>query len=217
MNEIKLIQILWDYMRMNQKLEKSDCIIVLGSVDTSVVDVAVELYFKGYADKIIFAGGLGKITHKLWNEPEAIKFAKKAIELGVPKDKIYTESESTNTGDNFRFTRRLIEQNKLDISSCIIVSKPYDEKRVYASFSKIMPEYKGIITSKEIECVEYYKQNQNSIAGENEWVHVLVGDIQRMKLFAEKGWQIEVEIPDEVWDAYDQLIKLGYNKYIIKE
>ena len=38
-----------------------------------------------------------------------------------------------------------------------------------------------------------------------------------MKLFAEKGWQIEVEIPDEVWDAYDQLIKLGYNKYIIKE
>jgi len=60
MKDIELIQILWDYMKMNQKLEKADCIIVLGSVDISIVDVAVEIYSKGYADKIIFSGGLRK-------------------------------------------------------------------------------------------------------------------------------------------------------------
>lgn len=27
------------------------------------------------------------------------------MELGVPEDKIYIENESTNTGDNFRFTK----------------------------------------------------------------------------------------------------------------
>lgn len=112
---IELIQILWDYMRMNQRLEKSDCIIVLGTIDVSVVDVAVDLYFKGYANKIIFSGGVGKITSKFWKETEAEKFAKRAMELGVPKNNIYIENESTNTGDNFRFTKRLIEKEKLDI------------------------------------------------------------------------------------------------------
>lgn len=216
MEDIELIQILWDYMRMNESLEKVDCIIVLGTVDESVVDVAVELYFKGYADKIIFSGGLGKITYKLWKEPEADRFTKKAIELGVPKDKIYKENGSTNTGDNFKFTKKLIEKEKLDVHSCIIVCKPYDEKRAYASFKKVMPEYKGIVTSKKIECKEYYEQWKNQeLLPKDEWIHVLVGDIQRMKLFAKKGWQIEVDIPQNVWNAYEELLKRGYNKYNI--
>lgn len=217
MKDIELIQILWNYMRLNQKLEKSDCIIVLGTADISVADVAVELYFKGYSNKIIFSGGLGKVTSRIWKEPEANKFAKRAMELGVPEDKIYIENESTNTGDNFRFTKKLIEREKLDIHSCIVVCKAFDEKRAYAAFRKIMHEYKGIITSKDIECIEYYNKNKNTFEGENEWVHVLVGDIQRMKVFAEKGWQIEVDIPSEVWEAYHELVKRGYDKYVIKQ
>lgn len=215
MKDIELIQVLWDYMKVNQEIKKSDCIIVLGTLDISVVDVAVKLYNEGYAEKIIFSGGLGKVTYKLWKETEAEKFAKRAIKLGVPKDRIYIENESTNTGDNFRFTKKLIENEKLNIHSCLIVCKPYTERRAYASFRKIMPEYKGIITSKDIECKDYYEQNKNKGIDKDEWVHVLVGDVQRMKLFAQKGWQIEVDIPDKVWDAYEELTKRGYNKYII--
>lgn len=76
--------------------------------------------------------------------------------------------------------------------------KPYDEKRVYAAFKKIMPEYDVIIHSENISCEEYYKKNGN------EWINVLVGDVQRMKLFYEKGWQIKMEIPQEVWDTQDE-------------
>ena len=65
MEDIKTIQILWDYMRMNHELKQSDCIIGLGTIDTNVANIASELYLNGYADKIIFSGGLGKITHKL--------------------------------------------------------------------------------------------------------------------------------------------------------
>lgn len=50
---------------------------------------------------------------------------------------------------------------------------------------------------------EYYKRNGN------EWINVLVGDVQRMKLFYEKGWQIKMEIPQEVWNAYEILVKKG--------
>ena len=211
MEDIKLIQILWDYMRMNHEIKYSDCIIGLGTMDTNVANIASELYLNGYANKLIFSGGLGKITYKLWNETEAKKFAKIAIEKGVPSKDIYLEKESTNTGDNFRFSKRLIENLKLDIKSCIVVCKPYDEKRAYAAFKKIMPEYDVIIHSENISCEEYYKRNGN------EWVNVLVGDIQRMKLFYEKGWQIKMNIPQNVWNAYEILAKRGYDKFILKD
>lgn len=32
-DDLKYIQILWDFMKMNQKIEKSDCMIVLGCAD----------------------------------------------------------------------------------------------------------------------------------------------------------------------------------------
>lgn len=209
MKDIELIQILWDYMKMNHKIRNADCIIGLGTIDINVANVASELYLKGYANKLIFSGGLGKITRKLWNETEAEKFAKIAIQRGVPSNNIYLEKESTNTGDNFRSSKKLIENLKLDIKSCIIVCKPYDEKRAYATFKKIMPEYDGIVYSENISCEEYYQKYGN------EWVHVLVGDIQRMKIFYEKGWQIKMDIPQNVWKAYETLVRKGYNKFVL--
>ena len=105
MKDLKLIQILWDYMRMNYEIKHSDCIIGLGTEGTNVANIAAELYLNGYANKLIFSGGLGKVTYKLWNETEAEKFAKIAIEKGVPSKDIYLEKESTNTGDNLDFLR----------------------------------------------------------------------------------------------------------------
>ena len=72
MKDIKFIQVLWDYMKMNHELKKADCIIGLGTKDTNVTNIASELYLKEYANKIIFSGGLGKITYKLWNETQEI-------------------------------------------------------------------------------------------------------------------------------------------------
>lgn len=210
MKDIELLKTLWDYMQMNHKLKKADCIIALGTKDINVAKVASKLYLQGYSDKLIFSGGLGKITSKLWNEPEAEKFAKIAIQMKVPKENIYLEKESTNTGDNFRFTKKLIENEKLNIKSCIVVCKPYDEKRAYAVAKQIMPEYEIIIHSENITAEEYYNKNGN------EWIDVLVGDIQRMKIFYEKGWQIKMDIPNEVWKSYEILRSKGYDKFVIK-
>lgn len=211
MQETEEIKILWDYMKMNHKLKKADCIIGLGSTDTNVANIVAELYLKGYSNKIIFSGGLGKDTYKLWNKTEAEKFAEIAIKKGVPKEKIYLEKESTNTGDNFRFTKKIIEKANLKIKTCIVVCKPYREKRVYAAFKKILPEYEVSIYSENTSYEEYYKSHNK------EWINVLVGDIQRMELFYQKGWQIKMKIPQNVIEAYQELIKKGYDKYVLKD
>lgn len=59
--------------------------------------------------------------------------------------------------------------------------RPYDKKRVYAAFKKIMPEYDGIFVSEDISVENYMKRAENE-----EWIHVLVGDIQRMILYPKK-------------------------------
>ena len=38
-----------------------------------------------------------------------------------------------------------------------------------------------------------------------------------MKLFYEKGWQIKMNIPQNVWNAYEILAKRGYDKFILKD
>ena len=135
----------------------------------------------------------------------------------MPEYKIYIENESTNTGDNFRFSKKLIERENLDVKSALIVCKPYTERRAYAAFKKIMPEYDGIVASKNITCEEYYNQCGNDVESKDEWIHVLVGDVQRIKAFAEKGWQIEMDIPENVWETYEKLAEMGYDNYVIKE
>ena len=38
-----------------------------------------------------------------------------------------------------------------------------------------------------------------------------------MKVFYEKGWQIKMEIPKEVWKAYEILVKRGYDRFVLKD
>jgi len=41
-------------------------------------------------------------------------------------------------------------------------------------------------------------------------IETIVGDVQRMELYAKKGYQVAVVIPAEVRAAYDALVKQGY-------
>lgn len=45
----------------------------------------------------------------------------------------------------------------------------------------------------------------------------MVGDLQRIKEYPAKGFQIEMEIPGEVWDAFELLVREGYGQHLIRE
>lgn len=212
--ELELTRILWDYMRLGETLEKCDCILGLGCHDLSIPRVCADLYHKGYGDIIIFSGGTGKATDGVFKKSEAEIFCDIAVDAGVPREKIYLEKESTNTGDNFRFTKKLIEDNDLKVDTFLLVHKPYMERRSYAAFMANIKDKKCIVTSEDISFDEYFgRQSEEEI---KETINILVGDVLRMKIYAEKGWQIEQEIPDKVWEAMNELRKLGYDKYDIK-
>src|SRR5689334_7524786 len=83
---LSLAQQLWDYHHMGHQLERSDCILALGSHDLRVADRTAELYLEGWAPLVIMSGGLGNLTQNMWTESEADRFAAIAIQKGVPAD-----------------------------------------------------------------------------------------------------------------------------------
>ena len=102
----KELKIIWDYMVLDEDFPKCDLIIGCGCQSLTIPITCANLYKQGYADKIIFAGGLGKITKYHFKKAEAEMYKEIAIQEGVPEEKIWIENKSTNTGDNFRFSKK---------------------------------------------------------------------------------------------------------------
>lgn len=210
---ITLAQQLWGYHHMNHQPAKADCILALGSHDLRVADRAADLYLQGWAPLVIMSGGLGNFTQDMWTEKEADRFAAVAIQKGVPAEAILIENQSSNTGENILFTQKLLQQRGLDPHSFIVVQKPYMERRSYATFKKHWPEKHLLVTSPQITFTEY----PNEEIPVERVIDIMVGDLQRIKLYPAKGFQIHQDIPDKVWEAYEQLVALGYDKHLVKE
>jgi len=210
-----LAERIWHYHQMNHRLEKADAILVLCSHDKRVAERGAELFLEGWAPLLIFSGGLGAITSGMWTESEADQFAAVAINLGVPRDKILIENKSTNTGENVLFTRRLLAEQELDPEKFILVQKPYMERRAYATFRKFWPEKKVLVTSPQVSFAEYLREYKNEKLSSDDVISIMVGDLQRIKLYPEKGYQIHQEIPGEIWAAYEELVRTGYDKYLV--
>jgi uncharacterized SAM-binding protein YcdF (DUF218 family) len=211
-----LAQTIWDYLRLDHELKKSDAIFVLCSHDERVAERGAELFLHDWAPLLIFSGGLGSITKRLWDEPEAIRFSKIAQSLGVPRERILIEGRSTNTGDNVRFTRELLRQNNLDPTSFIAVQKPYMERRAYATFRQIWPEKNLIVTSPQVSFDEYMTHYVHESLPPEDVVAIMVGDLQRIKVYPERGFQIAQPIPEEVWAAYEELVGMGFDRFLVE-
>lgn len=210
-----LAEVLWNYHKVNHQLAKADAILVLCSHDKAVAERGARLVLDGWAPLVIFSGGLGAITGRLWTEPEADQFAEIAVAMGVPAEKILVENRSTNTGENVRFTKRLLAERGLDPRTFIVVQKPYMERRSYATFRKVWPEKHVIVTSPQVTLDEYLRKYSNEALSPDDVVSIMVGDLQRIRLYPERGFQIPQEIPAVVWQAYEELVAAGFDRHLV--
>ena len=208
----QLAQIIWDYHHLNHTLEKSDLILALGSNDIRVAEYAADLYLQGFAPLLMFSGNVGILTKDQFSKPEAEVFADVARNKGVPETAILLEPESTNTGENIEFSRRILAERGIDPNSIILVQKPYMERRAFATFRKHWPEKNLIVASPPIPFSEY----SNEVLPREKVINIMVGDLQRIKFYPGLGFQIEQEIPDEIWQAYEQLVEMGYDQHLMK-
>ncbi len=210
------LQILWDYLGMHQTPEKADVIVGFGNFNDNIARRAAELYLQGYAPKILFTGGLGRNTKNLLPEPEADRFARVAMECGVPEADILREDKSTNTKENILFTREMLEKLGLKHDRILGVHQPFMERRICAAMGVYWPEQSFRVTSPQVSIPEYLREAERQGMTQEGSISVIVGDFQRMDLYARLGYQLPQEIPEDAWEAFRQLVDMGYDKQLAK-
>jgi uncharacterized SAM-binding protein YcdF (DUF218 family) len=187
---------IWDYHHMHQSLEKSDGILVLCSHDLRVAAEAVRLFKLGLGGWIVFSGGFGTGPHSGanlngWERPEAEIFGEAALAAGIPADKIFVESEATNTGENIANSRALLAAQDITPKSLIVVQKPFMERRSYATFMKQWPEPGRptiAISSPDISFEAY----PDAHVTREIVTSIMVGDLQRIKLYATEARPFQI-------------------------
>jgi uncharacterized SAM-binding protein YcdF (DUF218 family) len=201
-----LARTLWDYMLLGHELVQSDLILVLGSNDVRVAEHAAGLFVRGLAPLMVCSGHVGRLTATRFARSEAETFADVAVAKGVPRDAILLERRATNSGENLAFTRELLEARAIHPRRIILVQKPYMERRAYATFLRQWPGPEARVTSPPIPFDGYFTPD----LPRELVINVLVGDVQRMKVYAERGFQVPQPMPDDVWAAFSELVARGY-------
>ena len=216
MDYLTPLQTIWDFLCLAQPPQEADVIVGFGNFNTDIARRAAELYHQGIAPKILFTGGLGRNTEGLLPEPEAVRFARVAMECGVPEEDIILEDKSRNTAENILFTKALLEERQIKHDHILGVHQPCMERRIMAAMGVYWPEQRFSVTSPQVSIPEYLNRAKEQGVSENASVSVIVGDFQRMELYAEKGWQIPQVIPEKCWEAFCRLVELGFDTQLAK-
>ncbi|MEU3469807.1 YdcF family protein [Streptomyces sp. NPDC006687] len=184
---------------------------VLGSHDLGVADFTVDLYERGMMPLIVFTGATSRTTRERMPRGEAEHYRERAMELGVPASAILVEPQARNTGENIVFSRSLLVDRGVHVESVLLVTKPYEERRAYATARKLWPEVEIVSASAPMTLGEYV----DSIQDPRLVIDMLVGAQQRLAIYPQQGLLIHQDIPPAVSAAYKRLCSEGFTSRLV--
>lgn len=204
-------RLIWDYHQMDHDLRPCSAGIGLGSHDLGVARVAAELYHKGLFPTLIFTGATSSTTAAHFPRGEAAHYAEEAHALGVPAEAIIIEPHARNTGQNIDYSRTALREAGVAVDSILLISKPYMQRRAYATTRKVWPDVEVVCASEPLTYDEYV----TAIGDEKLVIDMLVGDLQRVIEYPAHGFAIAQHVPDDVNAAYQRLRDAGFDSRLL--
>ena len=118
---------------LEDPLKPADAIVALSGDTGARTETAVDLWKRGYAPVIIFAGAS--------EDPNSVAsgelMKREAVAEGVPASAIIVEPASTTTQENARLVAQLMTAHKF--TSAILVTSPYHQRRAAYLFAREFP------------------------------------------------------------------------------
>lgn len=203
------VRTLWDYHDLRHEPRRSDVGIGLGSRDPGVAVHTAELFHAGRFPLVVFTGANAPTTVDRFPRGEAVHYREIALELGVPDSAILVEPAARNTGDNIVFTRRLLAAH--DVRSVTLVTRPYQQRRAYATAKRLWP---GV----DVVCASKAASFEDHLSGEEDAdrvISMLVGETQRITEYAARGFVVPQEVPAVVARAFGRLAAAGFTQRLL--
>jgi hypothetical protein len=206
------VETLWNYHRLDTGTDaRTDVGIGLGSHDLSVATTTAQLYHRGLFPLIVFTGANAPTTVEQFPRGEAVHYREHAISLGVPTDAILVEDHATNTGENITHTRDLLAATGHQVRTVTLISRPYQQRRARATCRKLWSEVDAVTAGAPMGLREYIA----SVGDEHRVISMLVGDTQRIDIYAQRGHAAPEPMPSEIHSAMDLLAVRGYTDRLI--
>jgi uncharacterized SAM-binding protein YcdF (DUF218 family) len=206
------VQVVWNYHQLGHAPAWCDAAIGLGSHDLGVATHAAELYARELFPVLVFTGATTPTTHGRFPRGEAVHYREHALRLGVPDSAILVEPHATNTGENITFARTLLAAHGHHPRTILLISKPYMQRRAYATCRKLWPEVSVRCASEPLTFADYV----DSIGDEKLVIDMVVGDLHRVVEYPRRGFAIAQEVPADVLAAYDRLVAVGYDSRVLR-
>lgn len=202
---------IWEFHQMGHKLRPCSAAIALGSLDLGVATATADLYHAGMFPTVVFTGDTSIATKARFPRGEAIHYREHALSLGVPDEAILLEPKATNTGQNIGFSREVLENAGIAVTTLLLISMPYMQRRAYATCRKLWPGVEPICVSQPLSYDEYVKTHDD----EKQFIDMLMGDMQRVMEYPKRGFAVEQHVPERVRDAFDRLRAGGYDSWLL--
>lgn len=202
---------IWDFHQMGHKPRPCSAAITLGSLDLGVAATAAELYHVGMFPVVVFTGDTSAATQERFPRGEARHYREHALSLGVPDEAIVLEPKATNTGQNIGFSREALENAGVEVTTVLLISMPYMQRRAYATCRKLWPEVTPVCVSQPLSYDEYVTTHDD----EKQLIDMLMGDMQRVMEYPKRGFAIEQHVPERARDAFDRLRTRGYDTWLL--
>ncbi len=202
-------QTLWDFHAAGQEPQSADVIVCLGSYDPRVATRCAELLGDQVAPIAVITGGYGNWTRGAFERPEAEVFAAVIESAGVERARLILEPRATNIGENIAFARRAL--NDREVRRAVFVTKPQTQRRVWATARKQWPEIDLAVTAPNHDLMS---QAVDEVVLRR-LVEEMVGDVQRLMEYPAAGYQVAVEIPPHVAEAYRRLREAGFDGHCL--
>ncbi|MEV7288249.1 YdcF family protein [Streptomyces sp. NPDC093252] len=206
-------QRLWDFQRMGHEPRPCSVAVGLGSHDLGVADTTADLYHRGMMPLIVFTGATSRTTRDRMPRGEAEHYRERAVERGVPADAILVEPRARNTGENIRFSRAVLDEHGVEASSVLLVSKPYEERRAYATARRVWPEVEWVSASTRMSLADYI----DSIGDARLVIDMVVGAQQRVVIYPRQGLMVEQDVPGGVGAAFERLCDAGFTSRLVAD
>ena len=197
---------LFEYNQLHHDLRPCSVGVGLGSHDVGVATYTAELFHCEMFPLIVFTGANTPTTAKVFPEGEAVHYRRRAMELGVPENVIFVETCAINTRQNIEFTRQLLLLRGAPPESVLIVCRPYQQRRAYATCRQVWPEVDVICASQPLSLVDYIA----TIGDAKFVIDMIVGDTQRIVEYPKLGHAISQEVPSGVLRSLGKLIDAGF-------
>ena len=213
---LEAARLVFDYQVLGHEPVAADVMIVFGTNDVRVAHHAADLYKRGLAPLVVCTGGIahkGDILDTGWEEPEAVVYSRILRDRGVPPERILLEPRSTNTAENVRFTRKLIDERGVAPRNALLVVKPFMQRRTLATFCVEWPELPFSLSSWQATFDSYCT---DGLTPENV-TQIIMGDLQRIWVYARRGWSAPQLVPECVQAAYERLRAMGFDQRLIAE